>query len=107
MGLKTRARIALDGGPLAAPAGPPPVANQPSVATSPRRERRSPVPASRQGLVPFGFFVPPEARKQIKGWAGMNGRTTQDIGQEMMDDWFAKQGLHRLWGVAAKPGWTQ
>jgi hypothetical protein len=48
--------------------------------------------------VPFGFFIPPEARRQIKGFAGVNGRTTQDIGQEMLDDWFAKHGLHRLAG---------
>ena len=36
--------------------------------------RRCRAPSSRQGLVPFGFFVPSEARKQIKGWP--NGRTT-------------------------------
>ena len=102
MGLKTRSRIALDEGPLAAPASPPPVASPAPLAVQQRRERRSQVPASRQGLVPFGFFVPPEARRQIKGWAGMNGRTTQDIGQEMMDDWFAKQGLHRLAGHGDK-----
>lgn len=63
-----------------------------------KRERKTQVPASRQGLVPFGFFVPPEARMQIKGFAGLNGRTTQDIGQEMMDDWFVKHGMHRLAG---------
>ena len=102
MGLKTRSRISLDEGPLAAPAASLPATTQPPAATRQRRERRSQVPASRQGLVPFGFFVPPEARKQIKGWAGMNGRTTQDIGQEMMDDWFAKQGLHRLAGHSDK-----
>lgn len=105
MGLKTRSKIALDEGPLATPAAPPAPALTPvpAAATRQRRERQTQVPASRQGLVPFGFFVPPEARKQIKGWAGMNGRTTQDIGQEMMDDWFAKQGLHRLAGHGDKP----
>jgi hypothetical protein len=91
----TRSKITVDSGPLAA-AMPPrleavPVSRQ-------KRERKTQVPASRQGLVPFGFFVPPEARMQIKGFAGLNGRTTQDIGQEMMDDWFVKHGMHRLAG---------
>ena len=84
----------VDGGPLAMPSPP----SEPITPVRTRRERQSQVPASRRGLVPFGFFVPPEARKQLKGWAGLNGRTTQDIGQEMMDDWFAKHGLHRLAG---------
>lgn len=91
----TRSKITVDSGPLAAP--PPQRLEATSVVRS-RRERKTQVPASRQGLVPFGFFVPPEARMQIKGWAGLNGRTTQDIGQEMMDDWFVKHGLHRLAG---------
>jgi hypothetical protein len=95
----TRSRISVDNGPLAAP--------QPRLEAVPvgrsRRERKTQVPASRQGLVPFGFFVPPEARMQIKGWAGLNGRTTQDIGQEMMDDWFVKHGMHRLAGSAEAP----
>lgn len=68
-----------------------------------KRQRKTEIPASRRGVVPFGFFVPPEARKQVKGWAGLNGRTTQDIGQEMMDDWFAKHGLHRLAGSIDVP----
>jgi hypothetical protein len=54
-------------------------------------------------LVPFGFFVPPEARMQLKGFAGLNGRTTQEIGQEMMDDWFVKHGMHRLAGSGDMP----
>jgi hypothetical protein len=91
----TRSKITVDNGPLTAPVAPRleavPINRQ-------KRERKSQVPASRQGLVPFGFFVPPEARMQIKGWAGLNGRTTQDIGQEMMDDWFVKHGMHRLAG---------
>ncbi len=91
----TRSKITVDSGPLAAPTPPRleavPVSRQ-------KRERKTQVPASRQGLVPFGFFVPPEARMQIKGFAGLNGRTTQDIGQEMMDDWFVKHGMHRLAG---------
>jgi hypothetical protein len=84
----------MDSGPLAMPSPPA----EPIAPVRKRRERQSQVPASRQGLVPFGFFVPPEARKQLKGWAGLNGRTTQEIGQEMMDDWFAKHGMHRLAG---------
>jgi hypothetical protein len=84
----------MDSGPLAMPSPPA----EPVTPVRKRRERQSQVPASRQGLVPFGFFVPPEARKQLKGWAGLNGRTTQEIGQEMMDDWFAKHGMHRLAG---------
>ena len=101
MALKSlsRGKISLDGGPLAppAPALPAPNADAAPVRAG-KRPRKSEIPASRQGLVPFGFFVPPEARKQIKGWAGLNGRTTQEIGQEMMDDWFAKHGMHRLAG---------
>jgi hypothetical protein len=91
-----RGKITIDGGPLAAPQPVPRLEAVPVIRS--RRERKTQIPASRQGLVPFGFFVPPEARMQIKGWAGLNGRTTQDIGQEMMDDWFAKHGMHRLAG---------
>jgi hypothetical protein len=91
----TRSKITVDSGPLAAPVAP---RLEAAPASRPKRERKTQVPASRQGLVPFGFFVPPEARMQIKGFAGLNGRTTQDIGQEMMDDWFVKHGMHRLAG---------
>ena len=94
-----RGKMTADGGPLAMPSPP----SEPITPVRTRRERQSQVPASRRGLVPFGFFVPPEARKQLKGWAGLNGRTTQDIGQEMMDDWFAKHGLHRLAGSGDMP----
>jgi hypothetical protein len=100
MALKSmnRSKLTMDQGPLAVP---PPVE---ALAPMPqRRERATAVPPSRQGLVPFGFFIPPEARKQLKGWAGLNGRTTQDIGQEMLDDWFAKHGLHRLAGSRDMP----
>ena len=105
MALKSlgRAKITVDSGPLTHPT---PSMTPPSVEPVPvrgKRERKSAIPPSRQGMVPFGFFVPPEARKQIKGWAGLNGRTTQDIGQEMMDDWFAKHGLHRLAGSGDMP----
>jgi hypothetical protein len=91
----TRSKITVDSGPLAAPVAP---RLEAVPINRPKRERKTQVPASRQGLVPFGFFVPPEARMQIKGFAGLNGRTTQDIGQEMMDDWFVKHGMHRLAG---------
>lgn len=97
----TRSKITLDNGPLAAPPPQRLEAARPLVRS--RRERKTQVPASRQGLVPFGFFVPPEARMQIKGFAGLNGRTTQDIGQEMMDDWFMKHGMHRLAGFVDMP----
>ncbi len=93
----TRGRITVDSGPLST--SPAQRVESAPVALH-RRERKTQVPASRQGLVPFGFFVPPEARMQIKGFAGLNGRTTQDIGQEMMDDWFVKYGMHRLAGSA-------
>jgi hypothetical protein len=99
MALKSlsRGKITADSGPLSTP--PPKRAEESLLPpTRSKRERKTEIPASRQGLVPFGFFVAPEARKQIKGWAGLNGRTTQDIGQEMMDDWFAKYGMHRLAG---------
>jgi hypothetical protein len=97
MALKSslRGRITVDSGPLSTS---PPQRIEAAPVTRHRRERKTQVPASRQGLVPFGFFVPPEARMQIKGFAGLNGRTTQDIGQEMMDDWFVKHGMHRLAG---------
>jgi hypothetical protein len=94
MALKSfdRPKFVTDPSPLAPSAAPvPEPANQP-------RQRVSRIPPSRQGLVPFSFFVPLEARKQIKGWAALNGRSTQDIGQEMMNDWCAKHGLHRLAG---------
>jgi hypothetical protein len=94
----TRGKITVDSGPLAAP---PRLEVVPFVRS--RRERKTQVPASRKGLVPFGFFVPPEARMQIKGFAGLNGRTTQEIGQEMMDDWFVKHGMHRLAGSGDMP----
>lgn len=101
MALKALGRGKLTVGPSPLIAPPPIEAHAPAKAT--RRERKSEIPPSRQGLVPFGFFVPPEARKQLKGWAGLNGRTTQDIGQEMLDDWFAKNGLHRLAGSNDMP----
>ena len=66
------------------------------VAAPLKKERVSPVAPSRQGLVPFSFFVPPEARRQLKAWAAVHDRSTQEIGLEMMDDWCAKHGLHRL-----------
>ena len=91
-------KFVVGDGPLSTPL---PTEDQP--APPPKRQRKTELPASRQGMVPFGFFVPPEARRQIKGWAGMNGRTTQDIQvQEMMDDWFAKNGLHRLAGSSER-----
>lgn len=95
----SRGKMTMDRGPLATR---PPI-ETPAATKPQRRERKSPVPASRRELVPFGFFVPPEARRQLKGWAGLNGRTTQDMGQEMMDDWFAKNGLHRLAGSGDVP----
>ena len=67
-----------------------------TVAVVPKKPRLSQVAPSREGLVQFGFFVSPEARRQVRGWAGLNGRTTQDIGDEMMNDWCRKHGLHRL-----------
>jgi hypothetical protein len=98
MALKSlsRGKITVDAGPLSTSL-PARAEERLSVPRS-KRERKTQIPASRRGLVPFGFFVPPEARKQVKGWAGLNGRTTQDIGQEMMDDWFVKYGMHRLAG---------
>ncbi len=104
MALKSlsRGRITAESSPLAAAPAQPTIDVIPAQSRA-KRERKSVVPASRQGLVPFGFFVPPEARKQLKGWAGLNGRTTQEIGQEMMDDWFAKHGLHRLAGSSDMP----
>ncbi len=98
--VSTRGKITADTSPLAPAAMPPPKNLPPQ---SSKRQRKTEIPVSRLGVVPFGFFVPPEARKQVKGWAGLNGRTTQDIGQEMMDDWFAKHGLHRLAGSSSMP----
>jgi|SRR4051794_3696339 len=100
MALKTRGKISFDNGPLSqpTPALSTQLAGEPIAPARGRRQRKTEIPASRQGLVPFGFFIPPEARRQIKGFAGLNGRTTQDIGQEMMDDWFVKYGMHRLAG---------
>jgi hypothetical protein len=96
MALKSfeRPKFVTDRGPLATSAAP---VSAPELASQPR-QRVSKIPPSREGLVPFSFFVPPEARRQIKGWAALNGRSTQDIGQEMMNDWCAKHGLHRLVG---------
>lgn len=98
--VSTRGKIMADARPLTPAALPAPESPPPPRS---KRQRKTEIPASRQGVVPFGFFVPPEARKQIKGWAGLNGRTTQDIGQEMMDDWFAKHGMHRLAGSSNMP----
>jgi hypothetical protein len=102
MALKTRGKISFNNGPLSqpSPALPATLAGEPTALARGKRQRKTEIPASRQGLVPFGFFIPPEARRQIKGFAGLNGRTTQDIGQEMLDDWFVKHGMHRLAGSA-------
>ncbi len=94
MALKTRAGgFAIDEPMPASNLTPQPI--EPRIPT-PKKTRVSKVAPSREGLVQFGFFVSPEARRQIRGWAGLNGRTTQDIGDEMMNDWCRKHGLHRL-----------
>ncbi len=68
----------------------------PEPAAKPVRERATPVAPSREGMAQFVFYVRPEARRQVRAWAALNGRTVQDIGQEMLNDWCRKQGLHRL-----------
>lgn len=60
------------------------------------KERTTAVAPSRVGLEQFVFYVSPEAKRQIRGWVGLNGTTMQEIGQEMLDDWCRKKGLHRL-----------
>ena len=60
------------------------------------KERTTAVAPSRVGLEQFVFYVSPEAKRQIRGWVGLNGMTMQEIGQEMLEDWCRKKGLHRL-----------
>ena len=70
-----------------------------SVAASlprPAKERTTAVAPSRVGLEQFVFYVSPEAKRQIRGWVGLNGTTMQEIGQEMLEDWCRKKGLHRI-----------
>jgi hypothetical protein len=67
-----------------------------SLPTKPVKERTTAVAPSRVGLEQFVFYVSPEAKRQIRGWVGLNGTTMQEIGQEMLDDWCRKKGLHRL-----------
>ena len=68
----------------------------PASPARPARERTTAVAPSRVGLEQFVFYVSPEAKRQIRGWVGLNGTTMQEIGQEMLDDWCRKKGLHRL-----------
>lgn len=72
---------------------PQPVA---TTVVKPARERTTAVAPSRVGLEQFVFYVSPEAKRQIRGWVGLNGTTMQEIGQEMLEDWCRKKGLHRL-----------
>ncbi len=65
-------------------------------AARPTKERTTKVAPSREGLEQFVFYVTPEAKRQVRGWAGLNGVTVQEIGQEMLEDWCRKMGLHRL-----------
>lgn len=89
MALKTRGFAPDDGSGLQpGPVDPPPARAA--------RERTTKVAPSREGLEQFVFYVTPEAKRQIRGWAGLNGTTIQEIGQEMLDDWCRKRGLHRL-----------
>ncbi len=60
------------------------------------KERTTAVAPSRVGLEQFVFYVSPEAKRQLRGWVGLNGTTMQEIGQEMLEDWCRKKGLHRL-----------
>lgn len=68
----------------------------PAPAARPVKERTTTVAPSRVGLEQFVFYVSPEAKRQIRGWVGLNGTTMQEIGQEMLEDWCRKKGLHRL-----------
>jgi hypothetical protein len=51
---------------------------------------------ARQGKKAVAFWVEPAASTQLRVAAASMGRTIQDIMEEALDDWFRKQGLHRL-----------
>jgi hypothetical protein len=69
----------------------------------PREHREQPIgrlraarPASREGKLQFAGYLSVEAKRQIDVYAAMNGLTGQAVFEEMVEDWFAKHGLHRL-----------
>jgi hypothetical protein len=57
---------------------------------------KAPRPASREGKLQFAGYLTVTAKRQIDVYAAMNGISGQQIFEEMVDDWFAKHGLHRL-----------
>jgi hypothetical protein len=65
---------------------------------TPEPKRRASQAPSRVGKVQLGGYLPPDAKRQLDVWAAMNGRTMQSMIEEMVNDFCAKHGLHRLIG---------
>jgi hypothetical protein len=51
---------------------------------------------ARAGKVQLGAYIDQDAKRQLDVFAAMNGRTIQSLVEEMMDDFFRKNGLLRL-----------
>ena len=64
----------------------------------PEAKGRASQAPSRVGKVQLGGYLPPDAKRQLDVWAAMNGRTIQSMIEEMVNDFCAKHGLHRLIG---------
>jgi hypothetical protein len=84
--MAVRTGFALEGGKKEEKVDPP----------TPEKKRKTQVAAAREGMRQFTFYVPPEAYRQVRTWVGGNDCTIQRIGEEMLNDWFAKHGLNRI-----------
>lgn len=81
--------------PIAPNPDPTLSATVPLPETSDAKGKGSQAP-SRVGKVQLGGYLPPDAKHQLDVWAAMNKRTMQSMIEEMVNDFCAKHGLHRL-----------
>jgi hypothetical protein len=65
-------------------------------ATEAKEQPQAAKAGARAGKVQLGAYVDQDAKRQLDVFAAMNGRTIQSLVEEMMDDFFRKNGLHRL-----------
>jgi hypothetical protein len=78
------------------PSPDPALPAQAPLSETPAAKGRASQAPSRVGKVQLGGYLPPDAKRQLDVWAAMNGRTMQSMIEEMVNDFCAKHGLHRL-----------
>lgn len=69
---------------------------RPSQALTPEAPAKAASRPDREGKSQIAFWLPKEAHKQLKLAALQMDRKEWEILCEALDDWFRKQGLHRL-----------